>query len=349
MDEGPPDPLRLAADILAGEEAYLVGGTVRDELLGRPLLDIDVACAAPEQTARQFAARSGGAAFSLSAAHGGWRVVLAGGGTTVDFTPLRGGIEDDLATRDFTVNAIARPLAGGEYVDPFAGRDDLASRTVRAVTAEVFAADPLRLLRAVRFEDELGFAMERRTERLVREHAGLVTRAAGERILDVLRRLSVPGWLRTAELGLLDALGGSLELAGRADAVDTPEYRLVVFLQDALGELPISRELRRFAVALLRSEPPADGSPRAIHRFRRRTEPWALEALALHGRSDLADAVRRARATEPSEPLVRGDELGLEPGPAIGAILEAIAEERAAGTISTREEALELARRHGAR
>jgi hypothetical protein len=118
-----------------------------------------------------------------------------------------------------------------------------------------------------------------------------------------------------------------------------------VFLQDSLGLLPISRELRRYAVALLRSEPPTDASPRAIHRFRRATEPWALDALAFHGRTDLADAVRDARASEPDEPLVRGDELGLEPGPVIGALLELIAEERAAGTISTREEALELARR----
>jgi hypothetical protein len=267
-------------------------------------------------------------------------------GRTVDFTPLHGSIEDDLATRDFTINAIARPLAGGEHVDPFDGRGDLEEQIVRAVGAEVFEADPLRLLRAVRFEEELGFGIERRTERLLRDHAKLVTRPAGERTLEVLHRLGVPGWERLDELGLLTPLGGSLDLVERAVAVDSPDYRLVVFLQDSLGLLPISRELRRYAVALLRSSPPSDSSPRSLHRFRRSTEPWADHALAFHGRLDLADALAESRAADPDEPLLRGDELGLREGPEIGALLELIAEERAAGMISSREEALDLVRRH---
>jgi tRNA nucleotidyltransferase/poly(A) polymerase len=213
------------------------------------------------------------------------------------------------------------------------------------VSAGVFETDSLRLLRVVRLEDELGFRIETRTERLVREQAGLVTRAAGERILGELLRLTARGWRRLAELGLLERLDGSLERAERADAVDSPEYRLVVFLGDAVGLLPISRQLRRYAIALLRSTGPPDGSPRAIHRFRRRTEPWALEALAFHGRQELRDEVLAARASEPAEPLVRGDELGLPPGPEIGRLLELIEEERAAGTISTRADALALARR----
>jgi tRNA nucleotidyltransferase/poly(A) polymerase len=336
--------LEQAQEILAGRDAFVVGGTVRDELLGRPVVDVDIACAEPEQAARDYARLSDGAPFPLSRAHGGWRVALADG-KTVDFTPLRGPIEDDLATRDFTINAVARPLAGGDHVDPFGGRADLEARLVRAVGASVFEADPLRLLRAVRFEDELGFAMERRTERLVREQARLVVQPAGERTLEVLQRLGVAGWRRLDELGLLEPLGGSLERAGRAGAVDSPDYRLVVFLQDSAGLLPISRELRRFAVALVRSSPPPDASPRSLHRFRRRTEPWALEALAFHDRLDLAGALRDARARDPGAPLVRGDELGLPPGPEIGKLLELIAEEQAAGTISTREEALELVRR----
>ncbi len=337
--------LETAVDLLAGEEAWVVGGTVRDELLGREILDVDIACRDPEQAARDYARAKDGAPFPLSATHGGWRVALAGG-RTVDFTPLHGSIEDDLATRDFTINAIARPLAGGELVDPFEGRDDLEQRLVRAVDAAVFEHDPLRLLRAVRFEEELHFTIERRTERLVREQAKLVTRPAGERILEVLMRLGVDGWRRLDGLGLLQALGGSTELAERASAVDTPGYRLVVFLQDSLGLLPVSRELRRYAVALLRSAPPAGSSPRDLHRFRRQTEPWAREALAVHGRLDLADALEASRAADPAEPLVRGDELGLPPGPEVGKLLELIVEERAAGTITTREEALELVRRH---
>jgi tRNA nucleotidyltransferase/poly(A) polymerase len=336
--------LELAREVLAGREAWLVGGAVRDALLGRPVLDVDVACADPKAAAREYARRAGGAPFPLSERHGAWRVALDGE-RTVDFTPLRDSIEADLATRDFTINAIAEPLAGGERVDPYEGEADLALRVLRAVHAGVFDDDPLRLLRAVRLEDELGFRLEPRTERLVRERAALVTRPAGERVLGELRRLSVAGWRRLADVGLLERLDGSLERAHRADAVDSADYRLVCFLGDAIGLLPISNELRRYAVALLRSDPPADGSPRAIHRFRRGTEPWALDALALHGCSDLAPAIDAARAADPAEPLVRGDELGLPPGPEIGRLLELIEEERAAGTISTREEALELARR----
>jgi tRNA nucleotidyltransferase/poly(A) polymerase len=338
------DAVETARAILKGQEAWIVGGAVRDRLLGRPLIDLDVACHEPEPAARAFARHSGGAPFPLSERHGAWRVVVEGG-RTVDFTPLPETIEDDLATRDFTVNAIALPLDGGEPADPFEGRIDLDARVVRAVHAGVFESDPLRLLRAVRLEDELGFRLEARTERLVREQAALVTKAAGERILAELLRLSVEGWHRLADVGLLERLGGSLERADRAGAVDSPEYRLVAFLGESVGVLPISRAFRRYGVRLLRSAPPVDGSPRAIHRFRVAAEPWALDALALHGAEEHAEAVRQARLADSDRPLLRGDELGLPPGPAIGEALERIAEERAAGTITTRDEALELVRR----
>jgi hypothetical protein len=89
-----------------------------------------------------------------------------------------------------------------------------------------------------------------------------------------------------------------------------------------------------------------DDSPREIHRFRRSTEPWAIEALEYLGATRFQPAVEAARAADPAEPLVGGDELGLPSGPEIGRILDAIDEERAAGTIETREEALEFARRN---
>lgn len=336
--------LEDARAVLAGEEAWVVGGAVRDELLGREVGDFDVACREPERAARACGRRTGGAVFPLSAAHGGWRVALDGG-RTIDFTPLQGGsIEADLATRDFAVNAIAVPLAGGDYLDPYDGRGDLERKVVRVVSDSVFEDDPLRLLRAVRLEDDLGFRLEPESERLVRERAGLAPCPAGERILEVLMRLSARGFERLGELGLLEPLGGALD--PRLGAWDSPEFRLAVTFGERLERLPISNELQRFIRTMLRAEPPADGSPRAVHRFRRRTEPWALEALAFVGAPELEDAVREARAREPAEPLLRGDELGLAPGPEVGRLLELIAEERASGTISTKEEALELVRRH---
>jgi tRNA nucleotidyltransferase/poly(A) polymerase len=329
-------------EILGDEEGWIVGGAVRDRLLGRPVVDVDVACRDPREAAHRFAKRFGGAVFPLSERHGAWRVAAADSDDTVDFTPLPAGIDADLATRDFTFNAMALPLDGGEPRDPHGGRADLESGVVRAVSDTVFRDDPLRLLRAVRLEDELGFRMDERTTTLVRESASLVAQPAGERILGELSRLSADGYRRLDELGLLEPLGGSLD--GRLDAMDDARFRLVAAFRERLRELPISRSLRRYAFALLRARRPVDDSPRSIHRFRRRTEPWALHALAFVGATEFADAVEAARAGDPREPLVRGDELGLPPGPEIGRILALIEEERAAGTISTREEALALAR-----
>jgi hypothetical protein len=328
----------------AGDEAYLVGGAVRDELLGREIVDVDVAVREPERAARAYREAAGGTVFPLSERHGAWRVAYRDG-RTVDFTPLRDGIEDDLRSRDFAVNAVARPLGSRDYVDPLGGRPDLEARVLRAVSDTVFRDDPLRLLRAARLEDELGFRIEPVTEKLVRRDAALVTRPAGERILGELARLTEDGWRRLGELGLLGPLGGSLERLGRVEPAEHSDYLLVVCLGEALLALPVSNETRRFAARLLTAAPPEDDSPRSIYRFRRATEPWALEALAFLGAGRYADAVRAARERDPDEPLLRGDELGVPDGPEIGRLLDAVEEERAAGTIATREEALALVER----
>jgi Poly A polymerase head domain/Probable RNA and SrmB- binding site of polymerase A len=337
----------LAQQLLAGEEAWVVGGAVRDELLGREVIDLDVACREPRQAARAYAKRSGGAPFPLSERHGAWRVALDAG-RTVDFTPLRNGIEDDLATRDFTINAIAEPLDGGEPADPFGGRADLAGRVLRAVSASAFEDDPLRLLRAVRLEDELGFRLDPETEQLVREHAGLVAAPSGERIYAELVRLSADGFRRADQLGLLAPLGGSVERLEAVEPLDSWESRLAAVLGESLLRLPVPNELQRYARTMLRAEPPADDSLRAVHRFRRATEPWALDALAFVGAWPLADAVRAARDAEPEQPLLTGEDilaLGVPSGPEVGRLLDLVAEEHAVGTISRPEEAVELVTR----
>src|ERR687892_33675 len=290
------------------EPAWVVGGALRDELLGRDVVDVDVACSDPELAARLYSRLAGGAVFPLSERHGAWRVALASG-KTVDFTPLRDGIEDDLRTRDFTVNAMARPVGAPELVDPLGGRADLEA------------------------------------ERLLRESVSRVAEPAGERLLGELERLSSEGFRRAEELGLLVPLGGSLERLNAVDLVDFPGFLLVVVFGGYLERYPISRELSRFARTLLAAEGPTDDSPREVHRFRRRTEPWALSALAFLRAPELYEAVRAARASDPAEPLLRGDELGVPPGPEVGRLLELVAEERAAGTISTRDEALALVER----
>ena len=332
---------------VAGVEAYVVGGAVRDELLGRQVVDIDVATPDPEVAARIYAGLSKGAIFPLSEKHGAWRVAFKDG-ATVDFTPLAATIEDDLRTRDFTINAIAQPVAGGDYVDPLGGRADLEARMLRAVSETIFEDDPLRLLRAVRIEDELGFALDKPTEELIRRHASLVGDPAGERIIGELERLSPAGFERADELGLLEPLGGTLERLPSVDVADTPGYLLVVVLGENVKRYPVSNEVKRLARTLLRAERPEDDSPRAIHRFRRATEPWALTALAFLGADDLYEAVQAARVADPKEPHLRGDELRVPAAPQNARLLDLIAEERAAGTNSTREEAVALVERERA-
>ena len=337
----------LIRTVLAGQEAYVVGGAVRDRALGRPVVDIDVACRDPAPAAAAYRDLAGGATFLLSERHGAWRVARPDG-RTVDFTLLRGTVEDDLAGRDFTINAIAVPIEERSSIDPFGGNADLEARTIRVVSDRVFTDDPLRLLRAVRLEDELGFRLDEAAEQLVRRDAALVTSPAGERIVSELERLSPVAYGRLDELGLLEPLGGSAAGLVRAGHDPSPAVLLVAALGRSVERLPVSNQTRRLARILLAAEAPPDPSPRAVHRFRRATEPWSLEALRFVGRPELAQEVVAARAAEPGAPLVRGDELGVPSGPEIGRLLARIAEERAAGTIRTRDEALELARRERA-
>jgi poly(A) polymerase len=200
--------------------AWIVGGALRDELLGREVTDIDIAVEGdPEAAARELAAQLRGPVFRLSEAFGAWRVVDRRGGRIYDFAPLQGAtIEDDLRKRDFTVNAMARELeagappggepgaTAGELIDPLGGRADLDSRTLRVIGPEAYESDPLRPLRLARFAAELGFAPDPETARLTEAAAARVPEASGERVFAELRRLVLaPGAL--AGLALADRLG----------------------------------------------------------------------------------------------------------------------------------------------
>jgi len=114
-------------------------------------------------------------------------------GRTVDVTRTRGTVEQDLGLRDFTINAMALPLAGGDLVDPHGGRADLDAGLVRAVSDRIYDDDPLRLLRVARIARQLGFVIEGGTEQLTRERAALATRPSGERVFaEMWRLLAVP-------------------------------------------------------------------------------------------------------------------------------------------------------------
>jgi putative nucleotidyltransferase with HDIG domain len=222
-------------------DAWIVGGAVRDELLGRPVHDLDIAVTAdPERVARAVAKDLGGPVFQLSGAFGAWRVIDSGDDQVLDFAPLQGEtIEEDLSQRDFTVNAMARPatlegsaITAGELIDPLGGRADLEARMLRVLGAGAYERDPLRPLRLARFVADLGFAPDAETERLTTAAAPRVPEAAGERIFGELRRLviadgALAGLQLADRLGLLRAV--LPELAALHDVAQSSYHHLDVY------------------------------------------------------------------------------------------------------------------------
>lgn len=216
-----------------GHAAYVVGGSLRDTMLGRTPADWDLATSAvPEETAALFPEAAYENAFGS--------VVVPSGDDAigdVDITTMRSdhdyadfrrphrvdftdSIELDLARRDFTVNAIAWGAEANErprLVDPHAGRDDLARQTLRAVgdPATRFGEDALRMLRAVRLAATLGFTIEPATFEAIREKAELVEHLSGERIAAEIRLLlaaegRATGLRLLSDAGLLEHLAPEL-------------------------------------------------------------------------------------------------------------------------------------------
>jgi putative nucleotidyltransferase with HDIG domain len=176
-----------------GDDAWLVGGAVRDRLLGRTTTDYDIALRGDaEGAARRFARTVRGHAFALSDAFGAWRVVSRDPSMPwqVDITPLNGRtIEEDLAKRDFTINALAEPVDGTDCIDPFGGREDLRARRLAMVSADAFSADPLRTLRVARLACELELSVQPDTATAARAQVRHLSRVAVERIFAELKRI----------------------------------------------------------------------------------------------------------------------------------------------------------------
>jgi len=203
------DPL-AALTAAAQEPAWLVGGVVRDRALGRPTDDYDVAVQGDaRKLARALAQAADAHAFALSDSFGVWRVVARDHAWQVDVLPVAGSsIEADLARRDFTINAIAEPLGGGPYVDPFGGTSDLRERRLRMVSPRAFAQDPLRTLRLARLACELEFSLDADTVAAARASSSALSAVAPERVFAELRRIVVAEQALRG-LALMDELGAT--------------------------------------------------------------------------------------------------------------------------------------------
>lgn len=166
-----------------GREVYIVGGYLRDILIGKESKDIDCIV---RGDIREFAAQlivqkklNNSTIVELKKEQM-IRIVLQNG-LTLDFTELKSGIRDNLAERDFTMNAIAWSPETG-LIDPFNGIKDIARHRIKAVSTDNFRNDPLRLLRAYRFVSELGWKAEPETRKMVRHLRKEIRKSAPERI-----------------------------------------------------------------------------------------------------------------------------------------------------------------------
>jgi len=185
-----------------GHSAQIVGGCVRDVLLGRPAKDWDVATSAHPEDVQSVFRRT----VPTGIAHGTVTVLIVG--ESIEVTTYRGEgaysdarrpdhvvfgvtLEEDLARRDFTMNAMAYDPVVDKVVDPFGGRADLAARVIRAVgdPAARFAEDGLRVMRALRFAATLEFSVEPATEAAIPSALGSLARVSAERVRDELLKL----------------------------------------------------------------------------------------------------------------------------------------------------------------
>ena len=195
----------------AGREAYPVGGCVRDLLLGRAPGDWDVTTSAqPEEVMALF-----DRTVPTGIKHGTVTVLTEDGGVEVttfraesgyadgrhpDAVTFGGDLAGDLSRRDFTINAMALG-PDGAVIDPFGGRRDLADRVIRCVgePERRFREDALRMLRAVRFSAQLGFAIESATAEALRKSAGLTARLSAERVRTELEKTLLSPWPERGE------------------------------------------------------------------------------------------------------------------------------------------------------
>jgi len=195
-----PSTLYFLVDLAAhwGEPLYLVGGFLRDVLLGQSSDEVDLVSPRASELAAAWSRERGARLLQIDRRFGAFRLILpgaerAGAIRSLDLSPLRGSsIVQDLTYRDFTVNAMAVELVASrnngslEFIDPLDGLADLRSGQLRACSSRSFADDPLRLLRAYRFLASYPFRLEPRTEALIKERVRRLGDVAVERVRDEL-------------------------------------------------------------------------------------------------------------------------------------------------------------------
>ena len=382
--------LRRAGVTAAREGAalYLVGGSVRDLLLGRPVMDLDLAAEGDGPRIAEALAAELGGRVSARSQFGTAKLVV--GEQTLDVATARletyacpgalpavrpGTLRDDLARRDFTVNAMAAHLDAetfGELEDRLGGGADLAQRVLRPLHDGSFVDDATRILRALRYEHRLGFRMDGPTEELVRRHASYLATISGDRVRHEVERIcqearpEVP-LARARDLGVLTALLTALDWPeevhravsrAREAGEQTAPLLFVALLASTLDQaggeafadrLAMPTRWRRVvdhAVALgstLDDLAQEDLRPSQVERLLRGTDEQAALAWRLLANADLVRERLAGYVTELRhvQPRLNGHDLrdlGVTSGPAMGRLLEELRAAVLDGDVQGREE-----------
>ena len=409
------DPLRAIEDAIGGanrlflralrrramEESptvYLVGGPVRDVLLGFPVQDLDFVVEGDAPALARSLALELGGQVKVHPRFGTATVAL--GGSSIDLVTARretyprpgdlpqvtpGTIQEDLARRDFSINALA--VALGEQrpgiIDPLGGLNDLAAGLVRILHGRSFIDDPTRILRAVRYEQRLGFALEKESRSRLHDAlaGGYVAAVSGDRLRHELERIleerdPLPALLRAADLGVLGAIhpalgagAGLARLAARPPATEEACRRagplvylaaLVYQLSPSEGEslthrlsLPASlARVVRDTIELRQRESSLAGCALAASQIYYLVQGLADPAVAAVAAITPSEPVARRLAQYVNElarvrPLLRGDDLmamGVPPGPPVGEVLGRLRQARLDREVFSEEDERRLVR-----
>lgn len=337
----------------AREPVYLVGGAVRDLLLGKPRADVDLVVAGD---AAALAERLGGASaehvrFGTAKAEvEGHEVDVASARTETYPEPgalpvvsPAESIEQDLARRDFTVNAMAIPLQGEpRLIDPHGGKGDLERGLLRVLHERSFLDDPTRAIRAARYASRFGLGLEPGTERLLRRTD--LTMVSANRRRAELERLAAEerayeGFELLAEWGVIDLRANGMQLMEAVgQLLNTPHWAEVVPRERALVTAALGPAGAEEVLASMWAPNPGEGVEMAERR-----DPVELILARAMG-ADWLD--RYFTSWRKIELEIDGDDLiaaGVEQGPAIGRGLRAARHKKLEGEIRGRDEELAAA------
>jgi tRNA nucleotidyltransferase (CCA-adding enzyme) len=342
-----------AVQAAARQPVYLVGGAVRDLLLGRNRADIDLMV---EGDATALAAELGGANSehdrfgAVKVDVDGHEVDIVGARTETYERPgalpvvtPAANIEEDLARRDFTVNAMAIPLQEEpRLIDPHGGRRDLEQGVLRVLHDRSFVDDPTRAIRAARYASRFGFELEPKTEELLRQ-TDLTTVSADRRRTE-LERLAAEanawaGFELLGEWGVIDLRPGGIELMQAVDALlKAPHWAELVPRERVLVAAALGPPGAEEVLASMWAPKPGEGLEVAERR-----DPVELVLARAMGADWLDHYLTSWRKIDLE---IDGEDLiaaGIEQGPAIGRGLRAARHKKLEGEIRGREEELATA------